>query len=321
MADDDILSTDEDILDSIGEGKEADDGGEDKGTDATEAQDAVTALPGKDDKQGTDGGNGKDKTGKQAAGPQDLIDRGGQVIARGGSERRFYETAIREKQRANELEAKVTTLTAQAEAIKSAGNIGTQYNLTPDEVTSGAKLMSAYKESPIGTIKYLLTQAQAAGHNVEDIATGGLDAKAVKEMLDDALKPLVEANQARVVTQEAQEAGVKAHSEFMARHPDANVHQDTLAELLASDPNLSPEAAFYKLQNFFLTKGLDWGKSLNEHQAGLSKQTEGKDGDRQVQLPGSGTKDASLTDTAGVADVSVSTDQIIRDAMAEHGIK
>ena len=219
MADDDILSTDEDILDSIGEGKEADDGSDDKGTDATSTQDAITTLPGKDDKQGTDGGNGKDKAGKQATGPQDLIDRGGQVIARGGSERRFYETAIREKQRANALEAKVNTLTAQAEAIKSAGNVGTQYNLTPDEVTSGAKLMSAYKESPIGTITYLLTQAQAAGHNVEDIATGGLDAEAVKEMLDDARTPLVEAQQASVDTQEAKAAEGKASSTLLGLTP------------------------------------------------------------------------------------------------------
>lgn len=319
---DDILSTDNDILDSIGEGDDSSSGEDDKDASTATAQDVIDAAQGKDDKQGADGGNGKDKAGGKATGPQDLIGRDGQVIARSGSERRFYETAIREKQRAGEFEAKFNTVTSQMEAIKAAGNVGTQYGLTPEEVGSGAKLMSAYKENPLGTIRYLLTQAQAAGHNVEDIAAGGLDAKAVKEMFDNALAPLVEANQARVDTQAVQVAGEKAYNEFLTRHPDAFVHQDTLAQLLASDPNLSPEAAFYKLQAFFSAKGLDWAKPLSDHQAAINpKAGEGKDGGTQVQLPGSGTNASTELGSARVADVNVSLDTIIRDAMEEHGIK
>jgi hypothetical protein len=321
MAEDDVLTTDEEILDSIGEGEVDGDVGQEEEA-STAAQDVITKAQSTDSDKGADGSNGEDKGARQAPGPQDLLDRDGQVLARGGPERRFYETALKEKQRANELQTKVGTLTSQIDAINSAGTIGTQYDLTPEEVVSGAQIMSAYKENPVGTIKYLLTQAQAAGHNIEDISSGGFDAKALKEMIDTALKPLTDDRQARVDTQEADAAGLEAYNDFMGKHPDAHIHQDTLAKLLASDPSLTPDAAFYKLQAFFAQRGLDWQHSLDQHQVSLdAKNAEGSDGDGQVQLPGGGTNPTTITDTAGVADVNVSTDNIIRDAMAEAGIK
>ena len=312
-----LVSTDEAILDSIGEGDEQattpSDGEEDTG-EATDSQEAAPAASGE---QGADG-SGTTEPQRQANGPQDLVGRDGKVIAAAGRERRFYETGLREKNRADQATAKATELATQLEAVNNAGTIGTQYNLSPDEVTTGAQLIAAYKNNPVETIQYMLTQAQSNGHNVDAIVSGGTDMSAVKSMLDNALAPLVADRQAQIDTQETNSRALEIYNQFSSQHPDAAIHEGSLARLLQQDPNLSPEAAYYKLQNYYLQKGWDWTKNLEqlqqEAQAGQSSVN------TQPQPPDGGVALRNVTDTPRVADISTSTDDIIRQAMAEAGI-
>ena len=227
-------------------------------------------------------------------------------------------TAQREKNRADQASNQVASLAGQLEAIQRAGTVGTQYNLTPDEVTTGAQLIASYKDNPVQTIQYLLTQAQANGHNVDAIVSGGTDVAAVKQMLDRALAPLVQDRQAQLDTQNTNAAALEIYNQFSGRFPDASVHEGTLARLLQDDPNLSPEAAYYKLQNFYLQKGWDWTKSLDQLMQEAATTTRVN---TQPQPPDCGGVTArNVTDTAQVADVNTSTDDIIRQAMAEAGI-
>jgi len=314
---DTLVSTDDAILDSIGEGDEqvttTDDGEQDTG----EATDSPEEAPAVSSGQGTDGGDGTEQQ-RQAGGPQDLVGRDGKVIAAAGRERRFYETGLREKNRADQAAAKAAELTVQLEAVNKAGSVGTQYNLSPDEVTTGAQLVAAYKNNPVETIQYMLTQAQTNGHNVDAIVSGGTDMSAVKSMLDNALAPLVADRQAKIDTQENNDRALGIYNQFSAQHPDAAIHEGSLARLLQQEPSLSPEAAYYKLQSYYLQKGWDWTKNLEqlqqEAQAGPSSVN------TQPQPPDGGVALRNVTDTPRVADVSTSTDDIIRQAMAEAGI-
>ena len=93
---DDVISTDQDILNQIGEGGDEQvtdegTGGKDQGTAKDINQDALATS----DKQGANGSDDKDKK-VQAGSPQDIVDAQGNVIAKGGIERRHYETAQRE---------------------------------------------------------------------------------------------------------------------------------------------------------------------------------------------------------------------------------
>ena len=311
-----IVNTDEAILDSIGEGDEQATTPSDGEQSVGEAQDTTEAAPTAGSEQSTDGGDATEPQ-RQVSGPQDLVGKDGNVIAAAGRERRFYETGLREKNRADQATAKVTELTTQLQAINNAGTVGTQYDLSPEEVTTGAQLIAAYKNNPVETIQYMLTQAQSNGHNVDAIISGGTDMSAVKNMLDNALAPLVADRQAQIDTQATNQRALEIYNTFSAQHPDAAIHENTLARLLQQDPNLSPEAAYYKLQNYYLQKGWDWTKNLEQlqHEAQTAPSV-----NTQPQPPEGGVNIGNTTNTPKVADVSTSTDDIIRQAMAEVGI-
>ena len=324
MIDGELVTTDEAILDSIGEGdveSNSDEGvsNEDTGTTTDTTEAASTAGS----EQGTTDSNGVNAPGKTANGPQDLVDANGKVIAAGGQERRHYETAQRERSRAEGLTREVESLKGQIEAVNAAGTLGTQYELSPEELTTGAQLIASYKNNPIETIQYMLTQAQASGHNIEDIGGGsGMDMKAVQQMLDTALKPLVSEHNVRADTQEANDAALVTYNEFGTKFPDAKPHEDSIARLLQEDPKLSPEAAYYKLQSFYHQRGLDWTKPLDvlQQEADTAKTATPNENTQQA-LPDGGVTSAAVTDTAQVADVNTSTSDIIRQAMAEHGME
>jgi len=317
-----LVTTDEAILDSIGEGDVESDisegtGGEDTREETDTTEPASTA----DSQQGTTDGDGKDAPRKAASGPQDLVDAQGNVVATGGKERRFYETAQREKARADATAKEVSTLQAQIEAINSAGTLSTQYDLTPEELTTGAQLIASYKNNPIETIQYMLTQAQASGHNIDAIGGGGgMDMQAVKSMLDSALSPLVKEQSDRTDTQAANDRALEIYDEFSAKYPDAAVHEGSLARLLQQEPSLSPEAAYFKLQSYYAQRNLDWTKSLETLQA---EQATVKDTSANTQqaVPEGSVVANRVTNTAQVADINTSTGDIIKDAMREAGIE
>ena len=317
-----LVTTDEAILDSIGEGDDQSTsnesvGEESTGTEENSQEEASTASS----KQGTTDSNGEDTSGKTTHGPQDLVDANGNLVATGGKERRFYETAQREKQRADASQAEVTTLKAQLEAINNAGTVGTQYSLTPEEVTTGAQIIASYKENPVETIQYMLTQAQASGHNIDAIGGGGMDMKAVQQMLNNALAPLVGEHQERADTQEATDRAQQIYNDFSSKYPDAAPHENSLARLLQQEPSLSPEAAYFKLQSYYHQRGLDWTKSLETLQTEQANQKEqAPSANTQQALPDGGVTVANVTDTSQVADVNTSTGDIIKDAMRDAGM-
>ncbi len=315
----DILSTDADILSSIGEGDEQTpgEGTTEEGTGtATDAGEAPSTTSGE---QGTKTGDGTEQQ-QKPGGPQDLKDGQGNVIATAGKERRFYETAQREKARSGELEKQVSTLTAQIEAINTAGTLGTQYGLTPEELTTGAQLIASYKKDARGTIEYMLAQAQASGHNMEGLgASGGADMVAIKQLLDTALKPILAEQTERADTQAANEQAVEIYNALMTEHPDATVHDNSLARLLNKQPSLSPEAAYFKLKSYYLENNLDFTKSLETLQQ--EQNAAGPSANTQQALPEGGVAQTSVTDQSTVADVNTSTDDIIRQAIKEAGIQ
>jgi len=313
-----MVSTDEAILNSMGEGDEqvSDEGNgeEGSGTETDTPEETSTASG----EQGTDGSTNEQRP-QQANGPQDLVDANGNLIATGGKERRFYETAQREKLRADNASNELATIKGQLEAVNNAGTVGTQYNLSPEEVTTGAQLISSYKNNPVETIQYMLTQAQSNGHNVDAIISGGTDMSAVKQMLDNALAPIIGDRQRDIDTQDANDRATEIYNTFSTQHPDAAVHEDSLSRLLQQEPSLSVEAAYYKLQSYYAQRGLDWTKNLGTLQ---TEQTAvAPTINTQPQPPeGGSVSPTNVTDTAQVADVNVSTDDIIRQAMAEAGV-
>ena len=318
MDEDTILTTDNAILDSIGEGDEQSTSESSveqvDGEDTNTTEETSTASS----EQGVEGSSDTEQQGKVSS-PQDLVDAQGNVIATGGKERRFYETAQREKQRAEGLTREVETLQAQLEAINNAGSVGSQYDLSPEEVTTGAQIIAAYKNNPVETIEYMLTQAQAAGHNVDAIGqNGNMNLNAVKQMVDSAIQPLVAEQYEREEIEAANDRAQEIYDNFNSQYPDSAVHEDSLARLLEQEPSLSPEAAYFKLRSYYMERNLDWTKSLEQLQSEQSSQQ--ASANTQQAVPDGNVISNRVTDTAQVADANTSTDDIIRQAMSDAGI-
>jgi hypothetical protein len=315
----DEQSIEDNILKSIGEGDDADN--EQSTVIEGEAQEVQTesteAAPQPTD-SGPDQGSPDQQGPEQSRSPQDLVDGNGNVVAKGGKERRFYETARKERQRADNLESEISTLRAKVDAFEGTASLSSQYSLTPEELTTGAQLISAFKDNPVDTIKYLLTEAQSAGHNIEGVGQG-TDVAAFSKMLDDKLGPLTTERQQTLEHQQRQEQATQTYNQFMSSYPDAAVHQNTLAQLLERDTTLSPEAAYFKLKSFYLEKGLDWNTPLDVHEQNIQAQQASSE-NTQSSLPSGNTPADNVTDASQIASVDTDMEDIIKDSMREAGI-
>jgi len=315
---DDILTTDDQILASIGEGRDdSDSETTDSTAEDTSASDE-TSAPTADS-----GGYSDESQAQENRGPQDLVGQGGEVIARGGAERRVYERTVRENR---DLQGELRELRAQVQAYQDGGSLGTQFNLTPDELSAGAQLMESFKQDPSATINQLLTQAQSQGINVDGVGGHGVDMKSMQDMINNAIQPLTEARQQELDTQRRTEEATNIYNDFFDRFPDAKVHEGAVARLLEEDQSLSLDAAYYKLQSFYASRGLDWKVPLGTYiQNAREAQQSGSNGSGNTQqsVPAGGSivPDASSTDEANLAvSADTSMSDIIRQAINESGI-
>jgi hypothetical protein len=328
----DQVSTEDEILGGIdiGEDTSNEDTSGDEGEAGQSTQESGTQDEANPLEQGQSSAKSKSGTKTQPAksdkstGPQPLRDANGNVIADGGRERRFYEAAQVARQENARLQGELEKATAKVAAYETANTISTQLGLSADEATTGAKLMAAYKNNPVETIKYLLTEAQAAGHNVTGIVSGGTDVAAIKQLIEQAFKPINDERAGKERATQVEQQAVREYNNFISRFPDAKIHETTIARLLQSDPSLSVEAAYYKLQSFYLAKQLDWKKPL-EVLAEEMKGQQQPQGDtpsvtRQPGLPGRGTSVTNAQAPGEIADVNTSIDDIVKESMREAGL-
>lgn len=331
MSDED-LNTEAAILNDIGEGSTDND--TITGADDVESTIENTATSEEEIGVSTEGvqqtgssatGNGDSSTvdqSKQGVGPQDLVDGQGNVIAKAGAERRHYENLQRTRTELDSIKKENATLKAQNEAFNQVNTIGKELGISNEEVISGARIIAAYKTDPVGTLEHMLTQAKAAGYNVDALSGGQVDMAAMQQIINQAMSPITEQAEQTRIAKENEEQALQEYNSFMGRFPDAAVHQDTLARLLKEQPDLSLDAAYYKLQSFYNARGFDWTKPLSQIEQEQQAQTQAQEQTRPVPPSGSGgLNNADLTDaTLPTMGANVQFDDIIRESMKEAGL-
>ena len=207
---------------------------------------------------------------KRGNNSQDLVDANGNIIAKAGAERRFYEENVKLKrdreifntQVMPKLRQNYDAMVARVKAYEDAMKSMKTGDLSPEDVETGMNLIRQWKKSPQDTLKFLLTQAKSYGITVDGV--GGIDAGAINQMLDEKLKPFIQEREARLQQQKVQQESIRQYNEFIQRYPDAETHTDELAYLLRKNPNLSLDGAYYMLRNHYSTKGYDFNTPLAE---------------------------------------------------------
>ena len=255
---------------------------------------------------------------QETPGPQDLKDAQGNIIAKGGRERRFYEGLSKARGDMQQLSGTITALDAKVKAYEEANRSWQEKGLTAEDVPVAVTLLSSFRNDPVGTLQFLLTQAQAAGHNTDAIAGGGVDVGAIVQAIESKFQPILQTHKESKESQEREIRAQGVYDQFVTQFPDAPTHANEIAQLLEQDSRLTPGAAYWRLKAFFSEKGLDWSKPLSVH--ARERSTNGQGNTQRTSMPGSqGPTGGDVRATSEVADVDKPMDQIIRESMTEGG--
>jgi|CXWL01.1.fsa_nt_gi hypothetical protein len=211
------------------------------------------------------------RTGQHSYGADgSVIGPDGKVIAKQGAERRHWERSRQQEQRAIAAERSVSELNqrvAQAEAVLHAGK---ELALSADEQLSSLKLFGWFKREPEAMLKWLLTEAQSRGYNMNTILgqeSQGVNIEAVTRAVQQQLKPLVDRHQEQARWDKASNDASKELNDFYSEFPNAPVHEQQLANLMSGfeqkyGRTLSLREAYLYLENWAVREGLDVSRPL-----------------------------------------------------------
>jgi hypothetical protein len=195
------------------------------------------------------------------AGPGDLVDGQGRLVAKAGAERRHYEAAQRATREVNTVKQTLQRMETELKAYKEASSMSTQLGLSPDETATGLQLVNSWKQNPVGVIQYLIEQAKAAGHNLPELG-GATDYGAIKNMIAQELAPFRQQAQQQSQLTEAQTAAKGQVDALISEYGEhALTNSDALAKLIDASGQagrpLNLEQAYLRFSNWCLTNGYD----------------------------------------------------------------
>lgn len=247
--------------------------------------------------------------------PQDLLDENGNVIAKAGAERRFYEEnqkLKRERDNFNnrilpQIKKEYENMTARINSYNEVFKSMQMGDLSHEDIGLGMELIRQWKKSPKDTINFLLTQAKSYGINIDE--NGSSDMAAINQMLDQKLQPFLQERELREKQIQARQNAQNIYNNFMSKYPDAKNHVDEIAYLYKKNPNQSLDAIYFQLQNYYLRNNYDFNTPLSEiHKQKLQSKNTFNSMNVNQNL-----KTTNIQ--APIAKANASFDSIIRDAM------
>lgn len=197
---------------------------------------------------------------------RDLVDPAtGQVVARGGIERRIFEGA----QRVNRENQQLTTRLQAAENNAAQHNdivkLGTTLQLSHQDQQASLNLMSQFLKDPVAMLEKLVIEVKSKGYNIPFLSTGitpGMDTAAIQRMVDARMAPITQQQQATVQQQENQVQAKKTLDTFLDVNPEGQHNLTVLAEMMTAQPGLTIDNAFVRMMKWCHSNGLDYTKPL-----------------------------------------------------------
>ena len=249
---------------------------------------------------------------------QDLLDENGNIIAKAGAERRFYEENVRLKKERDhfnnnimpKIKQEYDTMAAKIEAYNQTFQSMQAGDLTSQDIQLGMELIRQWKQSPADTVKFLLTQAKSLGINInEDGTSNKIDMQAINQMLDQKLQPFTQEREEQQKIMMAKSNARKVYDNFMNMYPDAANHVDEIAYLYKKNPNVPLGEIYWQVKNYYLQNGYDFNTPLAE----INKQkTQNKNTFNGINV-NQNVKTAKIQ--TPIAKANASFDSIIREAM------
>ncbi len=229
------------------------------------------------------------------------------------------------------LEKERNDLRKSHEAAQQFMNMPKQLGIADDELKSGLSLIANWKKDPLATLKILVDELKGNGYPVEDVLAGkaaaypgGINPNSISELiqreLQKALGPQIAQQGNTQRETEATQRATQEYNGFLAKHPHADQHEDVLVNMMQKDTSLSPEIAYYKLQTYAATQGLDFSKPLRPQIEGKSvTNTQQPPMERKPIMNGRGSE-RNVTDSPIVHSADDFSEDIVKQAMREAGM-
>jgi hypothetical protein len=252
---------------------------------------------------------------------QDLIDANGNIIAKAGAERRFYEENVRLKRERDNFNQRVLPALRQnydamlnkVQAYENTFAAMKAGDLTNEDIQLGMELIREWKKSPQNTLNFLLTQAKRNGINI-DSGSNSVNMEAINQMLDDKLKPFYQEREAAENEQRIQRESRQIYDNFMNKYPDAKIHTDELAYLVRKNPDESLDSIYYQLKMHYMQNGYDFNTPLAEI---LKQKQQTNNNNVGFNTRGVNQNINTTTISKPIASINMTYDQIIKDAMKQ----
>lgn len=185
----------------------------------------------------------------------------------------------------------------------------------PNSAALGVRIVKDMQRDPVGTVKKLVAECLAAGHTVE-----GIQAGLSTEVLGLINRQLnVQQPDTGPSEEEINSAAAQEVTHFYGQYPDARVHDDLLARVLADHPQLSLEDAYFGIKQQFVTRGFDWSKPIDQ-QAKRSDQQADPQPFPKPMTNGRAVPNADVANRVAVVPETMETGDLVKLAMREAGL-
>lgn len=309
------LKTDDEILNSIPGMNDTDvDTGDDNGAAdvTTEAAATTTTQPGNTGDNGasaaTGSGSGSadgtaaqgDKQqqqqptkpqAKDARGPADLVDpKTGQVIAKGGAERRYYEDAQRYRREADRARTELTTAQSRVRELEAATSIAKELGLNATQQIAAMRTMADLMKDPVTTLKAIITEVRAAGVNLDDLFqnASGIDMAAINKTIDTKLQPVLKPQQEQQQRQQVEADAQRTLDDFLDKHQDAAHNLDVISSIMRETGSDLP-SAYIEMVKWASRNGYDPTQPLMQQMHDRTAQENGQQQQPQSVQPNTQT--------------------------------
>jgi hypothetical protein len=267
---------------------------------------------------------------------RDLVDPStGQVVARGGIERRIFEGAQRVHRDNQTLQARVTAAESNANNANEIVKLGTTLNLSASDQQASLNLMSQFLKDPVRMLEQLVIEVKSKGYEIPFLTQGisaGMDTAAMQRMLDQKMAPITEARRQQEQVAEHQAGAKRTLDTFLDSHPEGGHNLETLAEMMNAQPGLSIDNAYMKLIKYCASNGLDYSQPLKPQVEAKLRGTNQQPATQLAQTPemprqpiaplpnGRQNQGAAPINTAASFNENSSWADIIRQSMRETGM-
>jgi hypothetical protein len=265
-------------------------------------------------------------------GARDLVDPStGQVVARGGIERRIFEHSQRTQRDNQALQARVTAAEAQVSQGTEINRLGTSLALSPQDQQASFNLMSQFLKNPVQMLEQLVIEVKSKGYDIPFLTTGitpGMDTAAIQRMVDQRMAPITDANKQQQQAAEVQVQAKRTLDNFLDTNPEGQHNLTVLAEMMTAQPGMTIDNAFVRMIKWCASNGYDYSQPLKP-QIEAKRAQQPANTTAQTTLPrqpvaplpnGRPTSNAAPVNKAATFDENSSWSDIIRQSMRETGM-